>query len=63
MKIKFTKFIAEQILETVLRKEGATDEDIKLWRWQIVAYGDDVAADRLDICTACRELKDWFLAS
>lgn len=62
MELKFTKYAAEQILERVLKEEGADDKELKNLRWQIVAYADDVVSGRLGICQACSELQDWYLA-
>lgn len=62
MELKFTKYAVEGILERVLMKEGATDKDLNKLRWQVVAYTDDVVSGRMDICQACKEIQDWFLA-
>lgn len=47
MELKFTKYAVEQILERVLKEEGADDEDLKTVRWQVVAYADDVVSGRM----------------
>lgn len=62
MELKFTKYAVEQILERVLKEEGADDKNLDTWRWQVVAYADDVVSGRMDICEACSEIQDWFLA-
>lgn len=62
MKLKFTKYTVEGILERVLKEEGASDEDREKWRYQVVAYADDVTSGRMDICAACSELQNWYLA-
>lgn len=63
MELKFTRYAVEGILERVLKEEGADDKQVKELRWQIVAYADDVASKRLDICQACYELQNWYLAT
>lgn len=62
MELKFTKYAVEGILERMLKEEGADDKRVKELRWQIVAYADDVVSKRLDICQACYELQNWYLA-
>ena len=62
MELKFTKYAAEQILERILKKEGADDKELKELRWQIVAYADDIVSGRFGVCEACSELQDWYLA-
>lgn len=62
MELKFTKYAAEQILERVLKKEGATDKELKDLRWQIVAYAGDIVSGRLGVCQACSEIQNWYLA-
>jgi hypothetical protein len=62
MEVRFTKYAVEQILEIVLKEEGADDKDLKAVRWQVVAYADDVVNGRMDICEACVELQNWYLA-
>ena len=62
MELKFTKYAAEQILERVLKKEGADDKELKELRWQIVAYADGVVSGRLGVCQACSEIQNWYLA-
>ena len=63
MELKFTKYAAEQILERVLKEEGADDKQVKDLRWQIVAYADDVVSGRLSVCEACSEIQNWYLAT
>lgn len=63
MELKFTKYAAEQILERVLKEEGADDKRVKELRWQIVAYTDDVVSGRLSVCEACSEIQNWYLAT
>lgn len=62
MELKFTKYAVEQILERALKEEGADDKELKDLRWQIVAYADDIVSGRLDVCQACTEIQDWYLA-
>lgn len=62
MELKFTKYAVEGILERALKEEGATDKNLDTWRWQVAAYADDVVSGRMDICQACYELQNWFLA-
>lgn len=62
MELKFTKYAVEQILKRALKEEGADDKELKDLRWQIVAYADDIVSGRLDVCQACTEIQDWYLA-